>query len=155
MRYVPLVGFIALSQAAGLIGTLFTADAIPAWYATLVRPEFAPPNWVFGPVWTLLYLAMGIAAYLVWEKGSERRDVKIALGIFLVQLALNTWWSIIFFGQQNIGGALLEISILWLTIVLTIFAFARISRTAAWLLVPYLLWVSFATYLNYAFWVLN
>lgn len=155
MRWLPLIGWIALAEAAGIIGSFFTTDAIAGWYTTLVRPELSPPNWVFAPVWTTLFLLMGIAAYLVWQKGTSRRDVRIALGVFIFQLVLNTAWSIIFFGSQQIGFALAEIALLWLAIVATVIAFARISRPAAWLLAPYLAWVSFASYLNYAFWVLN
>lgn len=155
VRWVILVGFIALSQGAGLVGSFFTAPAINNWYATLARPEFAPPNWVFGPVWTTLYLLMGVAAFLVWQKGTRRTEVRVALGIFLLQLVLNTLWSILFFGLQSPGGAFIEIIFLWLAIAATIGAFARVSKPAAWLLAPYIAWVSFAAYLNYALWVLN
>lgn len=146
---------ILLSQAAGIIGSVFTMSAIPTWYAALARPELSPPNWVFGPVWTTLYVLMGIAAFLVWRRGLERRDVKIALAIFIGQLALNTLWSIIFFGLKNPGAAFIEIIFLWLAILATIIAFAKISKPAAWLLAPYILWVSFAAYLNFAIWRLN
>lgn len=150
-----LVIAIGVSELAGIIGSVFTAPAIQGWYASLVRPEFSPPNWVFGPVWTTLYALMGIAAFLIWKKGLERRDVKIALGIFLVQLALNALWSIIFFGLRSPGGAFIEIIFLWLAIVAAIIAFLKISKAAAWLLAPYILWVSFAAYLNYAIYSLN
>lgn len=150
-----LIAAIVVSQAAGIIGALFTTPSIPTWYTGIAKPELAPPNWVFGPVWTTLFLLMGIAAFLVWKRGLDRRDVRIALGIFLGQLALNTLWSIIFFGAQSPGGALVEIVFLWLAILATIIVFVKISRPAAWLLVPYILWVSFAMYLNYSIWVLN
>lgn len=150
-----LVLAIVVAELAGIIGSVFTASSIPTWYATLAKPELAPPNWVFGPVWTTLFALMGIAAFLVWKKGWERKEVKVALSVFLGQLILNTLWSIIFFGLQSPASALIEIFILWLAILLTIIVFARISKPAAWLLVPYLLWVSFATYLNYAIWMLN
>ncbi len=140
---------------AGVIGSLFTVSSIPTWYTDLARPELSPPNWIFGPVWTTLFALMGIAAFLVWKKGLNRRDVKIALSIFLVQLILNTFWSIIFFGMQNPGAAFGEIIALWLVIIATIITFAKISRVAAWLLVPYILWVTFAGYLNYSIWFLN
>lgn len=146
---------VAASQAAGIIGSIFTVSSVGTWYATIVRPEFAPPNWVFAPVWTTLFALMGIAAFLIWKKGLDRKDVKIALGIFLGQLVLNTLWSVIFFGLQNPGGALVEIIFLWLAILATIVAFYRVSKAASYLLVPYILWVSFATYLNYAIWTLN
>lgn len=150
-----LVLAIVVAELAGIIGSVFTASSIPTWYATLAKPELAPPNWVFGPVWTTLFALMGIAAFLVWKKGWERKEVKVALSVFLGQLILNTLWSIIFFGLQSPASALIEIFILWLAILLTIIVFARISKPAAWLLAPYLLWVSFATYLNYAIWMLN
>lgn len=146
---------IALSELAGMIGAVFTAPSVAGWYVGIAKPAFNPPSWIFGPVWTTLFALMGIAAFLVWKKGLKRRDVKIALTIFAVQLVLNTLWSIIFFGLQNPGGALVEIVFLWLAIVATIIAFARISKPAAWLLVPYILWVSFAAYLNYTIWILN
>jgi len=149
---LALIGFIVFAQAAGIIGSLFTMSAIDGWYATLIRPELAPPNWVFGPVWVTLYLLMGIAAFLVWRK--DRRLNK-ALILFVLQLVLNSLWSIIFFGMQALGAAFVEIVFLWLAIIATIIAFQKISRTAAWLLVPYILWVSFAAYLNFAFWTLN
>lgn len=152
---IKLVVAIGISELAGIIGSVFTAPAIPAWYAGLARPDFAPPNWVFGPVWTTLFALMGIAAFLVWQKGLDRREVKIALGLFLGQLVLNTVWSVIFFGLQNPGAAFVEIIFLWLAILATMIAFAKISKTAAWLLVPYILWVSFAGYLNYSIWILN
>ena len=150
-----LIIAVGVSELAGIIGSVFTAPAIAGWYTTLARPELAPPNWVFGPVWTTLFALMGVTAFLVWKKGLDRKDVKIALGIFLGQLVLNTLWSIIFFGLHNPGAAFVEIIFLWLAILATIIAFAKISKLAAWLLVPYILWVSFAVYLNYAIWILN
>lgn len=150
-----LVIAIVGSELAGIIGSVFTAPAIAGWYTTIAKPELNPPAWVFGPVWTTLFALMGIAAFLVWKQGLERRDVRIALGIFVGQLALNTVWSILFFGLQNPGAAFIEIVILWFAILATIVAFARISRPAAWLLVPYILWVSFASYLNFSIWMLN
>ncbi len=147
---------IAVFEAAGIIGAVFTTPAIQSgWYLELVKPALNPPAWVFGPVWTTLFALMGIAAFLVWKKGSDRKDVKIALGIFLGQLVLNTLWSIIFFGLHSPGGALIEIILLWLAILATIIAFAKISKPAALLLMPYILWVSFAGYLNFSIWTLN
>ncbi len=150
-----LVIAIVGSELAGIIGSVFTAPAIAGWYTTIVKPELNPPAWVFGPVWTTLFALMGVAAFLVWKQGLERRDVRIALGIFVGQLALNTLWSILFFGLQSPGAAFIEIVILWFAILATIVAFARISRPAGWLLVPYILWVSFASYLNFSIWMLN
>lgn len=146
---------IVTCELAGIVGSLFTVSAVREWYPTLIRPSFAPPSWVFGPVWTTLFALMGVAAWLVWKKGMKRQDVKTALSIFAVQLVLNTLWSILFFGLHTTGGALVEIAFLWVAIVASIIAFAKISKPAAWLLAPYILWVSFAAYLNYAFWVLN
>lgn len=154
-NFLKLIIAIVGSEAAGIIGSIFTISSIPTWYAMIAKPEFAPPNWLFGPVWTTLFALMGIAAFLVWKKGTERKDVKVALGIFVLQLVLNTLWSIIFFGLRSPGGAFIEIIFLWLAILWTIVAFHKISKAAAYLLIPYILWVSFAAYLNYAIWILN
>lgn len=162
-NFFKLIIAIAVSEMSGVIGSVFTTPSITGWYATLAKPELAPPSWVFGPVWTTLFALMGIAAFLVWKKGLDRKDVKIALGIFIGQLVLNTLWSIIFFGStsltingiNNIGLAFIEIVFLWLAILTTIIAFAKISKAAAWLLAPYILWVSFAGYLNFMIWTLN
>ncbi len=154
-KWLALLGWILVAQGAGIVGSIFTASAIPTWYATLMKPALNPPSFVFGPVWTTLFILMGIAAFLVWEKGIERSDVKKALGLFFVQLALNTAWSIIFFALHSPGWAFVEIVFLWLAILATIEAFRKISERAAWLLLPYILWVSFASYLNYMIYVLN
>ncbi|MES2623563.1 MAG: TspO/MBR family protein [Patescibacteria group bacterium] len=154
-NWLKLVITIAVAEAAGLIGTVFTTPSIPTWYADLIKPRLSPPNWVFGPVWTTLFVLMGVAAFIIWKKGIERKDVKIGLGIWIGQLVLNTFWSIIFFGMHNAGGALIEICILWLAILATIISFGKMSKTAAWLLIPYIAWVSFAMYLTYSIWVLN
>lgn len=146
---------VAVTELAGIVGSIFTISSVDSWYATLVRPALNPPSFVFGPVWTILFALMGIAAFLVWERGWDRKDVKIALSVFSFQLILNILWSIIFFGMRSPGGALIEIIFLWIAIIFTIITFARISRTASWLLAPYILWVSFAAYLNYAIWMLN
>jgi tryptophan-rich sensory protein len=150
-----LIIAIVFSELAGVIGSVFTIYAIPNWYAGLVKPELNPPAWVFGPVWTTLYALMGISAFLIWHMGWERKEVKMALGVFGIQLFLNVVWAIIFFGLQNPGWALVNIVLLWLAIVWTITIFYKISKPAAYLLVPYLLWVSFASYLNYSIWMLN
>lgn len=154
-NFFKLVIAIVVSELAGIIGSVFTVSAIPNWYSTLVKPELNPPSWVFGPVWTTLYALMGIAAFLVWKNGWERKDVKMALGVFGIQLFLNAIWSIIFFGLHSPAWALVDIVLLWFTIVWTMVVFYKISKPAMYLLVPYLLWVSFATYLNYAIWTLN
>jgi tryptophan-rich sensory protein len=150
-----LVVSIVATQLAGAVGALTMGNAISEWYVTLVRPELAPPNWVFGPVWTLLYLLMGIALYLVWRKGLVTKGVRLAISLFVFQLVLNTLWSYLFFGLHDPRAAFIEIVLLWSAIVATIIVFARVSRTAAWLLAPYIAWVSFAAYLNYSFWMLN
>lgn len=155
IQIVPLLIALVVPQVAGGIGALFTSSAIRTWYNTLQRPDFAPPNWVFGPVWTTLFILMGIASYIVWSAGWERSDVRVALIAFGIQLVLNVLWSVLFFGARNPGGALIEIIVLWIAIGATIFLFWRVSTTAALLLVPYILWVSFASFLNYSFWRLN
>ena len=161
-NFLKLVVAIAIPLLAGFVGSIFTTPQIGTWYATLIRPNLAPPNWVFGPVWTVLFVLMGVALFLVWKKRSDwLGDVKmlwwwkLALVLFFVQLVLNILWSLIFFAGQNPAGAFAELIVLWLAIVATIFVFAKVSRVAAWLLVPYILWVSFAGYLNFMIWQLN
>jgi translocator protein len=150
-----LVVAIAVSFLPGAVGSLFTAPAIPVWYAGLVKPAFNPPNWVFGPVWTTLYVLMGIALFLVLKDGSATRRGKTAAGVFAVQLFLNGLWSYIFFGLELPGWAFVEIVALWVSILACLVLFARISRAAGLLLAPYLLWVTFAAMLNGAIWRLN
>lgn len=150
---LKLIAAVALCEAAGVLGSLFTAPAIPSWYAGLVKPALNPPSWVFGPVWIMLYFLMGISLWLVWC--SDSTEKKKAIGLFIAQLALNAVWSPVFFGAHSIGNALAIIVLLWAAIALTLLVFKKISRPAAWLLAPYLLWVSFALYLNYALWTLN
>jgi tryptophan-rich sensory protein len=140
---------------AGGIGTIFTSSAIPTWYASLNKPPFSPPNWIFAPVWTTLYLLMGIALYLIWKKGLKTKKVRDAVYVFVIQLVLNAAWSPIFFGAHNILLALLIIVIVWIYILKTIRLFAKINNTASYLLYPYLAWVSFATILNFSVWFLN
>ncbi len=153
--FLKLLVAVIAAQSAGIIGSLFTVPSIPTWYIGLAKPAFAPPNWVFAPVWTTLFLLMGIAAFLVWRKGLDRRDVRIGLALFVAQLALNVLWSIVFFGLRNPGGALVEIIVLWSVILGTVIVFNKVSRLGTVLLLPYLLWVTFAAYLNYAIWRLN
>lgn len=153
--FVKLVVAIVITQLAGIIGSLFTFSAIPTWYATLTKPELNPPSWVFGPVWTTLYVLMGVSVFLIWQKGWERKDVKVALSVYGIQLVLNALWSIVFFGMQSPGLALVNIALLFISIVLTMVLFYKISRPAMYLLIPYILWVSFASYLNYAIYALN
>lgn len=150
-----LIIAIFVSQLAGVIGSIFTVSAIAGWYSELAKPALNPPNWLFGPAWVTLYTLMGIAAFLVWKKGWEQKEVKKGLAVFGLQLLLNAIWSIIFFGWQNPAWALVNIILLWLAIVWTIIVFRRISKPAACLLLPYILWVSFAAYLNYSIWMIN
>jgi tryptophan-rich sensory protein len=147
--------FIVICELAGIIGSVFTASSISGWYATLVKPPFNPPGWIFGPVWTFLYAMMGLAAYLVYENGPGRPEIRKALTVFAIQLIINALWSIVFFGARQILGAVVVIVLLWVMILLTIRLFSRISKAAAYLLVPYLLWVSFASVLNISLYTLN
>jgi tryptophan-rich sensory protein len=152
---VIAVLFVLVCLIAGAIGSFFTFPSIQGWYSTLNKPSFNPPNWVFGPVWTLLYILMGIAAYLVYEKGFNQKKVRIALASFDVQLLLNVLWSFLFFGLHSPVYGLLCIIALWFSIALTMAKFYEISRTAGLLFVPYILWVSFASILNLSIWMLN
>ena len=161
-EYFQLIFCVLICELAGILGSLFTAPAIGDWYSALTKPSLAPPNWVFAPVWTTLFLLMGVSLFLVWKKHShilenvrmlKRR--RLGIGFFVFQLALNTGWSIVFFGFKNPGAAFLEIILLWLAILATVVVFYKISKPAAWLLVPYLLWVAFAGYLNFAIWQMN
>ena len=150
-----LVVSIIACLAAGAIGSIFTRQAIPTWYATLEKPAFNPPNWLFAPAWTLLYIMMGIAAFLVWRKGLENRQVRVALIVFLVQLVLNALWSVAFFGLESPVYGLIVIAALWVAILFTVWKFYRISLAASVLMWPYLLWVTFAAVLNSSIWLLN
>jgi benzodiazapine receptor len=146
---------IAIPLLIGATSGFFTVTGVDSWYQTINKPSWNPPNWIFGPVWTTLYVMMGIALFLVWKEDISSELKKIAVTFFIVQLVLNFFWSFIFFNQQQPGWALVEIAVLWVFILLTIFAFAQVNKTAAWLLVPYISWVSFATILNYTIWQLN
>ncbi|OEC86866.1 MULTISPECIES: TspO/MBR family protein [Methanobacterium] len=152
---LKLVVSILIPLIAGFIGSIATFSSIPTWYASLVKPAWAPPNWVFAPVWTTLFILMGIALFLVWRQGLWRKDVKIAVSIFAVQLVLNVLWSIIFFGLQSLLGGLIEIVFLWIAILATIITFYRISKPAGILLLPYIIWVTIASYLTYTVYILN
>ena len=152
---VKLVISVAGCELVGLLGTPFTISAIPTWYVTLNRPFFAPPNWLFAPAWTLLYFLMGVAFYLIWKQDWKKKRIRAAGLIFLAQLGLNFLWSPVFFGLRAPLLGLIVIITLWLLIVLTMKKFFPLSKPAFYLLVPYLLWVSFATILNAAIVVLN
>ncbi len=156
-RVSQVVFAIVVCELAGIAGSVFTVSSVSSWYVTLLKPALNPPSWVFGPVWTLLYLLMGISVFLVWENKSEitAMDRKRGLILFFVQLVLNMLWSIFFFGLHNPTLALYDIVALWIAILATMVSFYKISRTAMYLLLPYILWVSFAVYLNYSIVALN
>lgn len=176
--FVTSVIAITICEGVGLIGALFTAPAIiSGWYGNLVKPELSPPNWIFGPVWTILYLLMGVALFLVWQrnwkvshqiaftkKAWNKYSSKFWSGswqkaniilVFAVQLLLNAAWSWFFFGLHNSGLAFFDLLALWVAIIYVIVNFYRVSKSAAWILLPYFLWVSFAGYLNLAIYLLN
>ncbi len=154
-KLAKLIIAIVVCEGVGLAGAFFTFPSIATWYSTLNKPAFSPPSWIFGPVWTILYLLMGVAVYLVWVKGWENKKVKEALIYFTVQLILNFLWSVFFFGLHSPLLAFVDIVLLWLAILLTILKFYKISKSAAYLLIPYLLWVTFASILNLSIVLLN
>jgi tryptophan-rich sensory protein len=151
---LKLVASVILCQVAGFLGSLFTTPAIPTWYATLKKPFFNPPNWIFSPVWISLFILMGISLFFVWRR-PDHPKFKIAFIFFFVQLILNILWSAAFFGLRAPLLGLMDIVLLWIAILLTIQNFLKISKFAGVLLFPYLLWVSFATLLNFSLWILN
>lgn len=148
-KFLKLLLSIIICEGAGLIGSIFTFNSVNTWYVNLNKPFFNPPSWIFAPVWTILYLLMGVSLYLVW--GTK----KVNLKWFWIQLALNSLWSIIFFGFKNPMFAFVEIILLWLAITLTIRNFWKYNKIASWLLLPYLLWVTFASILNLSIVLLN
>ena len=154
-NFVPAIGFILLSQIAGIVGSIFTTPAIDSWYRFLEKPVFSPPNWLFAPVWIILYTMMGFAAFLVWKKAKKVKKAKTQLNVFYVHLVLNSLWSIVFFGTKNLGLAFGIIVILWFMIAFLVYKFYEINKRTIFLLFPYLLWVSFALVLNYTVWILN
>jgi tryptophan-rich sensory protein len=145
---------LALPLLLGAIAGMFTAEAIPGWYDLLNRPSFNPPNWIFGPVWITIYVLMGISFFLIWKQ-SESKKRSQAITIFLIQMGLNFAWSFIFFHFKIIGLALIEILFLWLSIILMLVKFYKINPIAAYLNLPYLLWVTFAVILNAGYYLLN
>lgn len=154
MHFIPTVISILIAEAAGILGSVFTASSVKGWYLTLTKPAWNPPSWVFGPVWITLYALMGIAAGLVWNQ----RDVpgaKLALFIYGMQLVLNALWSVLFFGLKNPGLAFVEIIVLLISIVVTTVLFFKINPLAGALMLPYIAWVAFASYLNFTLWQLN
>lgn len=151
--YHKIIVMIIIAELAGGFGGIFTAPAIGEWYLSLAKPEWTPPSWVFASAWTILYALMGIAAGLIWHEKSKKKT--LALKIYGVQLVLNVAWSLLFFGLRSPAYALAEIALLWLAIAAAIALFHKISKKAAYLMVPYILWVTFAAFLNYGVWVLN
>jgi len=145
----------AICLAIGSASGIATASSVNTWFVTLNKPSFNPPSWLFAPVWTVLYALMGVAAALVWHEGWEKSTVKNALLFFGIQLLLNSLWSILFFGIKRPDLAFIEIIILWVVLLITILKFTKIKKVAGYLLIPYILWVSFATVLNGAIWQLN
>jgi len=152
---LKLVISLLICQLAGIIGSFFTRPSIPTWYATLGKPLFTPPNWLFAPVWVALFAMMGVSLFLVVRKNLKNAQVKLALGIFGVQLILNIVWSMVFFGLRSPLAGFIEIIVLWIAILLTIIYFSKLSRAAGLLLIPYFLWVSFAAILNFSIWRIN
>lgn len=156
IQEVPmLVGSILIPLIIGYLGSIVTLPQISTWYSTLSKPWWSPPNWLFGPIWTTLYVLMGIALFLVWREGIHRKDVRFAILIFGVQLALSLIWSVVFFSLHALFGSFVIVMLLWLAILANIIAFLIISKWAGLLLVPYIIWVSIASYLNYSVYLLN
>jgi translocator protein len=151
-QHRPLLAFLIATLVVGAAGTFFTEPAIPTWYAGLAKPDFNPPNWVFAPVWTTLYVLMGVAAWRVWRLTGLNSP---ELTLWMSQLTLNFFWSAIFFSLHLILLALVEMALLWLLILITMILFWRRDRIAGLLFLPYLAWVSFAFALNFAIWQLN
>ena len=155
-KFVKIAIALIVCLLVGYSASVVTRPSVESWYPTLVKPVFNPPNWIFMPMWTLLYILMAVAAGLVWDKIKEQNEeVKKALAFFLIQLTLNAIWSYLFFGLKNPMLALIEIALLWLMIYETYLKFIKINKIAAYLLVPYLLWVAFAGILNASIWWLN
>ena len=154
-RFVPFLVSLLITLAIGFAASLFTRPQIAGWYSTLVKPSFNPPPWIFAPVWTIIYILIAIAAYMVWERRDGSTNYLTARAVYIIQLLLNFSWSIVFFRFHAVAGGLLVIILLWLIIVLNIRWFGKVSKTAGWLLFPYFLWVSFAAILNYSIFTLN
>ncbi len=145
---LKLIVSILITEGAGGIGSIFTVGAIPTWYATLIKSAITPPNWLFAPMWTTLYFLMGIALYLVWNKGIGQKGILLAVTLFAIQLAMNVLWSILFFGLHSLLYGAIEIVFLWFFIISNIIEFYPIDKKAAYMLFPYIAWVTVATMLN-------
>ena len=154
-NWIKLVISIGLPLAIGAIAGMFTATEIAGWFQTINKPDWQPPNWVFGPVWTALYILMGISFYLIWKSDAPKTKKRIAVTLWIIQLVFNFFWSFIFFKKHQIDWALGEILVLWFFILLTMLFFGRIRSLAAWLMVPYISWVTFASLLTFSIYQLN
>jgi translocator protein len=152
--WIGLIVLVVICFSLASVGGLFTTPSIPNWYASLLKPAWTPPNWIFGPVWSVLYLSMAVAAWLVWRQEGLKRGV-LPMSLFGIQLFMNTLWSWLFFGLHSPGAALVDIVLLWMAIVATTWAFWHRSKVAGVLFIPYLFWVSFAIALNLAIWRMN
>lgn len=152
---LKLISSIAICQLAGIIGSIFTAPAIPGWYSGLIKPAFNPPSWIFGPVWITLYTLMGISLYLIWVGKSDKKQKKRNIRIFLLHLIFNSMWSVLFFGLKNPALALIDIIFLLMFISYIIWRFWKVNKLSASLLIPYWVWVAFASVLNFYLWRLN
>lgn len=155
ISWAKLIIAILICQLAGIIGSIFTSSSVDTWYQTLSKPSFTPPGGVIGTVWIILFILMGISLYIVWNKGTKKKNVKNALWIFGIHLIFNILWSVLFFGLKSPLLAFIEIIILWFLILATILSFYKISKISSYLLIPYILWVSFASYLNLSILRLN
>lgn len=157
-NFIKCLLSVIICELVGIAGSFLTSSTVSSnWYLELQKPFWQPSGWVFAPVWTALYILMGVALFLVCREApkNEPRKVRLAVTLFFIQLILNFFWSIIFFNQRSLGGAFIEIIFLWIAIILTIIAFYKISRAAAWIMVPYILWVSFAAFLNFTIYSIN
>lgn len=154
-NYIKLLLSILIPLLVGGISGFFTSQSVSGWYTTIQKPWFNPPNWIFGPVWTLLYVLMGVSFFLIWTSEVDVYQKNKAMILFAAQLTVNFLWSYFFFYRQQPAWALVDIVLMWMLILLTIVSFGKISSLSAWLLVPYISWVSFAGVLNYSIWSLN
>jgi len=154
-NWLKLVLCIIGVELVGILSSFLSLGSLDIWYSSLIRPSFNPPSWIFGPVWTILYAMIGASLYFFMMSKGKKKDKKTAYWIFGIQILLNFIWSPIFFGMHNIFLAVIVIALLWLAIIFTFLAFYKISKTSAWLLVPYWFWVSFASILNFSLWMLN
>ncbi len=154
-KILVLLLSVGICLLAGYIGAYFTQPSLSTWYAGLAKPDLTPPSWIFGPVWTVLYILMGFSLYLILQSGGRRKDVSLGLALFLFQLFLNVGWSCVFFGLHSIVFGFIAIITLWIVLLFTIIRLLKFSPGGALLLLPYLFWLTFAVFLNYAIMTLN